>query len=147
MRPMTRVEPKLGPEAFKTYAIVAPKQTHTRAATCREVECAAWQHGFATTVDLSTDLGQRQAAYLEAKSGRAFTTETAGTLRTYTFTAGQACFTAHRITLEREPLYVVKDGDYRGNPRGTRPATRRAEDWVDDFATHQQRIHDALERG
>jgi hypothetical protein len=66
------------------------------------------------------------------------------------FTAGQPCFQykQHRIQVGREPLYIVRDGDHRGNPRGTRarqhlnPAT-----WVEDFATHQQAIADEIKKG
>lgn len=146
-RELFRVHPQLGPQGYKTYQISAPRLTHTRAATCAEVDCAGWAHGFRSTVDTSTALGVRQAAYIEAKSGRTYTRAQTGTLITYTFPAGQQCFTAHRVPLERAPVYLVRDGDYRGNPYGTRPVARRAEDWVDDFATHQQQLADRRQRG
>lgn len=144
---MFRIDPKIGPENYKTYQIVAPLKTHFRQATCQEVECRAYAAGFRSRIDTSTDLGTRQAKYIENASGRKFTRTQAGPIVTYDFPAGQHCFTAHKVPLEREPLYVVRDGDYRGNPRGTRPVTRRAIDWVDDFATHQQNIADRREKG
>jgi hypothetical protein len=142
-----RIDPQAGPEHFKTYAIVAPLATHWRTATCREVECAGWKNGFRSAIDVSTDLGARQASYIENQSGRRFTRTHDGTVVTYDFPAGQACFRAHKVPLERTPIYVVRDGDYRGNPRGTEPARRTADEWVDDFANHQQRIADAYEKG
>lgn len=147
-RPVFRPEPNGGPEAYKTYQIVAPLGSHYRDATCREVECQGWQHGFRSRIDVTTDLGQRQAAYIEGAAGRVFTKTVEGPLVTYDFPAGQPCFNSpHKVALEREPLYVVRDGDHRGNPYGTRPVTRKAHEWVDDFATHQQKINDAHERG
>ena len=69
-------------------------------------------------------------------------------LTEFTFEAGQTCFVEHRVPLEREPLYVVRDGDWRGNPRGTAPRIHtRPDDWVDDFAEHQQRLADRFEQG
>lgn len=144
---MFRLDPKIGPENYKTYQIVAPIKTHYRDATCHEVDCRAFAAGFRSRIDTSTDLGVRQAKYIENSAGRKFTRTQAGPIVTYDFPAGQRCFTAHRVPLEREPLYVVREGDYRGNPRGIQPVTRRAVDWVDDFATHQQNIADRREKG
>jgi hypothetical protein len=69
---------------------------------------------------------------------------------TFVFEPGTPCFRAsvHKLPLEREPLYVVKDGDWRGNPRGTRPRRHaRAEYWVEDFAEHQQGLADKMQEG
>ncbi len=141
-----RPEIRLGPEHYKTYAVVAPVATHFRVASCAEVNCPAYQNGWRTTVLADSP----QAQYIRAKSGRSFTTmPQPGGMVAFTFAAGQVCFRAseHRVPLGREPLFIVRGGDHRGNPRGTAPVTRRAEDWVDDFATHQQGIADAIERG
>jgi hypothetical protein len=147
-RPVFRQHPKAGPEAFKTYQISAPISSHYRDATCREVECEGWAHGFRSALDVSTELGRRQAGYIEKTAGRRYTKTQTGTIVTYDFPAGQACFrTPHKVPLEREPLFLVRGGDYRGNPRGNPTVSRRADEWVDDFATHQQGIADAIERG
>jgi hypothetical protein len=141
-----RIDPQTGPEAYKTYQIVAPRSTHYRPATCREVECDGYRNGFRTIVPADS----LQAQYIRAKSGRAFVEQPGGPgLAEFSFAPGQQCFRAseHRIALDREPFYVVRDGDYRGNPFGTRPLQRRAVDWVDDFATHQQNVADARQRG
>jgi hypothetical protein len=137
---------RLGPEAYKTYQILAPKQTHTREASCHEVECDGYKHGWKTIVPDTSP----QALYIRTRSGRAFDTALRpGGLVEFTFYPGQTCFRAseHRISLEREPFYRVLGGDHRGNPRGTAPVQRRASEWVDDFATHQQKIADAIEKG
>jgi hypothetical protein len=140
------IVPKLGPDAFKTYQIVMPVSTHFRPATCQEVECGGYARGWRTTVLPDSE----QAAYIRRHSGRRFTEEknADGTV-SFTFPPGQTCFRAadHRATLNREPFYVVKDGDFRGNPRGTAPVRRSQRDWLDDFANHQQSIADTRERG
>lgn len=149
MRPLNRIMPKLPAGAMKTYQVVAPKASHWRNATCAEVECQAHANGWVTAVDEATELGQRQAGYIRRDSGRAFTerrTPEGGT--EFVFPPGQRCFRAHSVPLEREPLYVVRGGDWRGNPSGA-PARRhtRPDFWVEDFATHQQALADRLQQG
>ena len=151
MRQPFRVAPHLPAAAMKTYQILAPAGTHWRAATCAEVDCGAYLHGWATRVDEATDMGARQAHYIRRQSGRAFSAarDEAG-LTVFTFPPGQRCFRAsdHRVRLDRAEFFVVRDGDWRGNPRGTQPRQHvRAADWVDDFANHQQALANRLERG
>lgn len=144
-----RLAPKIGAEHVKSYEIRAPRDTHFREGTCEEVECDAYRHGWKTAVDTSTELGARQAFYIRNTSRRHFTEEAYPDGRViFTFSAGQRCFRAHLVPLEREPLYIVRDGDWRGNPRGTEPRIHvRPEDWVDDFANHQSALADRIERG
>lgn len=142
-----RIEPNAGPEFFRTFQIVSPIATHWRPATCKEVGCRKWEGGFRSSIDVSTDIGQRQAAYIETQSGRHFLRTQTGSIMVYDFHPGQPCFTEHRVPLERPPLYVIRDGDHRGNPRGTTPQTRTPDEWVDQFGAHQQRIADAHEKG
>jgi hypothetical protein len=142
-----RVEPAGKPQDYKTYQIMAPRSTHMRKATCAEVECVNWARGFRVTCDVSTGLGQGQARYITHHSGRKFDSDTADEMVTFTFPPGTECFASHEVPLEREPLFVVREGDYRGNPRGTRPITRNAADWVDDFANHQDKLADRINRG
>lgn len=144
---MFRIDPKLPAEHMKTYAISAPISTHHRKATCREVDCEAWRYGWKTLLDVTTDIGVRQAKYITGTSGRAHTVLNKGTTLEFTFPPGQQCFAAHTVPLEREPLYVVRGGDFRGNPRGTAPRQLLAPHWVDDFANHQDTIATALGDG
>ncbi len=147
MRPIHRIVPKLPPAAYKTYAVSSPVSTHTRVGTCDEAGCLARAHGWQTAVDETTDLGQRQAHYIRSVAGRRYVERrTEVGLTAFTFEAGQICFATHRVSLQRPEFYTVRGGDWRGNPLGT-PARvhSSADSWVDDFATHQERIARAAE--
>ncbi len=149
------IMPALPTQAYKTYSVHAPERTHRRPATCAEVDCQHYLCGWQTAVDESTELGQRQAHYIRHDRSRrhAESREPTG-LTVFAFAPGQPCFTnpptgpGHSIPLERPPLFVVRDGDWRGNPLGTPTRIHtRAEDWVDDFASHQDRLKTAIEKG
>jgi hypothetical protein len=153
--------PKLNPDATRTYQIIAPLPSHFRPATCAEVECKAWASGWITTVLPGTpEHGQVMAlrgkysmiaGRRELKSpgdpgsgwfvNPLHAANEDGTV-SFEFAAGQQCFrrSQHRKSLEREPFYRVKDGM-------SAPTARRADDWVSDFAEHQQMIADARTRG
>jgi hypothetical protein len=142
---VNRIVPKLGPEAYKSYSWRRPLATHWRKVTCAEFGCQAYQNGWVTVVDISTDLGQRQADYIRHDRTRRHHEETAGTgLVSFTFPPGQESFAGsrheHRKPVDRPPLFLVGAGDWRGNPRGTQPVSMRPEDWADDFITHQDRL-------
>lgn len=133
----------LDPQHTKTYSIVTPVHTHWRKATCEEVNCKYFLNGWETKVDESTDLGQRQAYYIRNTAKRKYTEERVGSITTFTFPAGQVCFGSdrHRVLNGRQEMFVVRDG---GTPARVH---QRPEDWVDDFATHQDHIKRILERG
>lgn len=144
---LNRPEPAMPVQAYQTYQAVRPTATHSRPATCKEVECRAHANGWKTTVDVSTPTGRRQANYIRMQSGRSFTAEQpgGGTLVTFTFPAGQRCFAEHRVNIERPTLYLRRGGDWRGT---TFEAVRLKEaDWVDDFANHQIKLAETMERG
>lgn len=144
-----RVIPRLPAGAYQTYQVVAPRSTHSRPVTCEQVDCPQMKHGWRTKVDETTELGQRQAGYVRSSAGRRYAEhqDEAG-LTVFEFAPGQRCFAQHRQSLERPPLFVVRDGDWRGNPLGTQPRVHaRAEHWVEDFAEHQAALADVLERG
>lgn len=146
--PFRGFTPQLSPEHMKTYAIVRKDGVHMRPATCAEVECEQWAHGWVTRVPR----GSKMAQFIEGNThGRTWAeVDTHGAPeREFRFLAGQPCFrsSTHRRPIEREPLFVVRDGDWRGNPRGTPAVQRTADDWVDDFANHQQQIAEARDRG
>lgn len=134
------IVPRLAPNHFKTYEIIAPLSTHYRKATCAEVECAQYVNGWKTIVPSDSP----QAQYIRTQSGRKFTEkrgESAG-LAEFAFAPGQQCFGSdrHRVSLEREPLYVARGGDARGNPLRERRVHANAGDWQEDFAGHLDRI-------
>lgn len=138
MQPFARVSPAY----VKTYAISSPISTHYRTGTCDEAGCLAHRHGWQTNVDETTELGQKQAHYIRRLSGRRHTERRSEVgITVFEFEAGQRCFTTHKVSLERPEFYIVREGDWRGNPRGTSPRVHSGPDpWVDDFATHQGRI-------
>lgn len=148
MNELFRVPPRMGPEAYKTYAVVSPLGTHFRRATCEEVACPHYANGWRVRVEgLPPDM-----LHAARTSGRKYVEQDITKGETYfVFAAGQPCFRAsdHRTRVsDRPPLYVVRDGDHRGNPRGTKDRVHhRPDNWLDDFATHQQAISDAIEKG
>jgi hypothetical protein len=141
-----RINPHGTPDAYKTYSLAAPISTHRRPAGCQEVNCDAYTNGWQSIIDTATQLGGQQANYIRLHSGRHFTTSQVGDVVTFTFPAGQRCFTQHTVPLDREPLLSIRAGDWRGNPSGW-ARTVGIEDWVGDFAAHQEALKDQLERG
>ncbi|HEX6968890.1 MAG TPA: hypothetical protein VF174_08810 [Micromonosporaceae bacterium] len=135
---INRIDPALPAYAYKTYEITSPISTHFRDATCDEAGCLAQRNGWETRVDETTDLGQRQAHYIRQRSGRQFTERLDG-VTVFTFPPGQRCFAGHKVPLERPEIYVVRGGDWRGNPFGDRQRLS-ADAWVNDFGEHQDRI-------
>ncbi len=142
-----RIDPKLPVEAMKTYAAIVPMSTHLRPATCEEVDCLHYLEGWKTVINESTELGQAQAHYIRKESGRRFTEHREGAAVVFEFEPGQQCFAQHQQPLERDPVFLVKGGDWRGNPTGQVRYHQRAEDWVEDFAEHQLRLLERMQHG
>lgn len=145
----SRIDPKLPMQAMQTYQVVAPAATHFRPATCAEVDCPHYLHGWHSPIDERTELGQRQAHYIRNQSGRRYTEDRHQVpgLTLFTFEAGQTCFQQHQMRLDRPEIFLVRDGDWRGNPTGQTRRHAGPDDWVDDFANHQQKLADQLEKG
>lgn len=144
---LSRPAPLMDAAAYKTYEMRSPLATHFRAATCAEVDCPHYLNGWRVNWDnLTPDLQEAVT-----KSGRKYRLEVVSATESWLiFEAGQPCFrvSQHRARIDRPPLYIVRDGDFRGNPRGTKARLhQRAADWVEDFATHQQAIADQIEKG
>lgn len=154
-RPAGAPPPVHGPAAYRTWQIAAPLATHHRAASCEEAGCDAFLHGF--QVELSPHTNDRHKAALEAvvavygKPGQggpggrySHAWGDQGRL-TLIFEPGSVCFRAkeHRIRIDRPPLYVVRDGDWRGNPYGTAPQVVESTEWIDRY----QEAIDARNRG
>jgi len=145
-----RIEPVLPVTAMRTYAVARPLATHWRPATCGEMDCPAHLHGWLTKVDEASELGMRQAHYIRKDSGRRFSEHRADDgLTVFSFEAGQRCFASdqHKLPIDRPEVYTVRDGDWRGNPTGRARRHAHADDWVEDFGEHQQRVADQIERG
>lgn len=129
-----------------TFKIDAPPATHWHPATCGEVECPDYIHGWDTILDpvLQADLvdlvkrsGRRPARVIH-EPGRV----------TFVFPPGTPCFKAatHRRRLDRPELYLVRGGNLA---TATTPVRRhrRAADWVDEFRTNNDRLLTRINRG
>lgn len=140
-----RLEPQLPPGAYQTFQVAAPLSTHWRKATCEEVACPEYEHGWRLRVEGLTE----QDVYLAAHCGRKFRKVAVCPGETWLiFEAGQPCFKAthHRKRVEREERFIIRGGDHRANPSGARRETTAA-GWVDDFGEHQETLADRLEKG
>lgn len=154
-----RVQPKLPAWAVKTYTVSAPLETHWRVATCTEVQCPREEFGWQTVLLEADETGAWQANYIRTQSGRKYREyRREDGMTVFEFPAGQRCFAVmirdgkvvagHPKRIERPELFIVGDGDWRGNPRDTTPIVHSGpESWVDDFATHQDTLADAAKRG
>ena len=144
---MNRINPQRGPDAYKTYSIVAPASTHFRKATCAETDCPDYLHGWRVRVEGL----EPEMVHAAKNAGRKYREMQVAEGETWlVFEAGQPCFRAgeHRLRLDKPELFLVRDGDWRGNPRGTKTRMHQRPDlWVEDFGEHQQNIADQIERG
>ncbi len=146
---VNRITPNLSVGSYQTFAIRTPVVSQ-RKATCEEVECSAYLNGWKTTIDEGTPTGEGQAAYIRKNSGRSFKeNKLESGLTEFIFSSGQPCFAqdSHTIVNSRAERYLVRDGDWRGNPTGRHMQHTRAEHWVEHFAEQQDKIATVLERG
>jgi hypothetical protein len=158
-----RIEPALPVTAMKTYGIKVPlTERYFRPATCAEADCSYYLHGWESPIDESTEQGQEQAWYIRNRSGRRFTEDRDQKpgLTVFKFEAGQQCFADkrrgaianmdpgrhHAVRVGRPELFIVRGGDWRGHTGESRQHAN-ADDWVDDFANHQLRLADQIEKG
>lgn len=140
-----RPEPRLPITAVQSFGIHMPKATHWRKATCAEVECKWYLEGWVTVVPAGSD-----QALIVRHSGRRFREiPQEGGMTAFVFEAGQRCFRAddHHMKLDRPEIYVVRDGDWRGNPTGRRRIHARPLDWVDEFSDHLGKVNEQIEKG
>jgi hypothetical protein len=160
-RKIQRIPPRLPVEAVKTYEVRAPVKTHWTTVPCGHPDldppCEHHAVGWLTVLDPTVHGAQLN--YIRLHSGRSY--QDARTLPfdilemltipdgmvALWFPAGQQCFREHKVPLEREPILVVRGGDWRGNPRGEQRVHVRRDDWVEDFAEHQQTLADRYNQG
>ena len=90
-------------------------------------------------------LGQEQAAYIRHKSGRTFREQrTEAGLTVFRFEAFQRCFAEHRTKPDR---FLVRDGDWRGNPTGRGRLHVNGRDWIEDLVEHEGALADLRKKG
>lgn len=142
-----RPDPLLPVQAMQTYEILQPVRSHFRVAPCSDVNCKAQANGWVTRIDESTPLGQRQAYYIRKQSGRAFKETREANLVVFSFEPGQLCFASHKVPLDRPAFFVVRGGDFRGNPSGFGREHTRPEFWVEDMSSHLDRLKTDYQKG
>lgn len=144
------IVPMLPPGAMQTFEVDAPLATHWRAATCEEVECMAYAQGWTSDVlPNSIEEARILKAYdAEIRRGAVTTSLTAEGFTRYHFPPGTPCFRRvfHKLPLERDAIFTVRSGDWRGTD-GVIRTFDRGEQWVDAFANHQDNIAKLIERG
>jgi hypothetical protein len=141
-RTLNRVMPKIPVTAMRTFGIVAPVSTHFRPATCEDIGCLAYHHGW--TLDTA---GLPAELVHDAKtSGRSYTTTRAEDTgaEVLVFAAGQPCFkaAAHRVRVDRPEIFVSRNGDWRGNPDGPSATPTQysgPDSWADALHTQLER--------
>jgi hypothetical protein len=143
-----RIPPALPAAAMKTYQIAAPRATHWRPATCAEVECDHYVHGWQTIVPADS----AAAEYIRHDRSRRHIEERRdGGLAVFTFEPGQRGFAPahdHQVPTGRPERFLVTGGDWRGNPAGIPPRVHtRPDDWVEDFQESLDEIRTTHERG
>jgi len=141
-----RLEPNMPVGAYQTFQIASPIETHWRSATCEESGCEQYANGWRVRVE-----GLRpEDLHAIRTSGRRFRPVDVAEGETWlVFEPGQPCFKAatHKVPLGRPELFVVRDGDWRGNPTRQSYQHSSADAWVDHFATHQDKLAETIERG
>lgn len=136
-RPLNRPDPLLPVTKMVTHAILQPLLTHWRSATCAEVDCAHYLNGWGVA---KRHVDDRLLAAIKQAGYRFSTIEIEEGQDHLWFEAGQPCFKAgdHRLPVGRDPLFVARSGDWRGNPDGAnaKPLVFSGADaWKDSIGT------------
>lgn len=142
---LNRIPPALPIGAYKTYNIATPLKTHWTAATCAQVDCPHYLNGWALRVEHVS----AEDLYLAKTAGRKYDTMRVAEGENYlVFEAGQPCFKAgtHMRRLEREEVYSIRTGDWRGDPthRGLQQVSSQS--WVDDSGENQRNLAELIEK-
>ena len=138
------IEPALPVSAYRTFSYLTPPDTHTTVVSCEQFDCQMQSNGFVVTVDEQTEIGARQAVYIRDGAGRHFMENRDDAGQTsFTFPPGENCFLQHRVKLDRDALFIVRGGDWRGNPRKEFRVHDSADHWVEAFAEHQDKLKQA----
>jgi hypothetical protein len=138
---------------MKTFELAQPFGTHYRVATCAEVECRGYREDMTVTFDLTVPQQVTDANWLRNHSGLRFTYFMLDGERKVKFVipAGQTCLESrvrpHRVPLERDPLMIVRGGDWRGNPTGMRTVHSRPNLFLENWEEDLDKINSEREKG
>jgi hypothetical protein len=148
-----RLVPELGPEHYKSYSLSAPLKSHWKKATCEEYECDEFVYGYVLTLYTGDSMFEERYYYLTHDKTRKHSMQrVSDACIKFIYGPGNdgmgQVHAEHRVPIGRPPFLIVAEGDFRGNPRGTRPLFhRRVEDWIDDSANQFDRLRTALQQG
>jgi hypothetical protein len=146
MRKMNRIDPQGRVQDYRTFQILAPVSTHRRKATCAEVDCPAYLNGWRVRVE-GLDPQMLHAA---RTAGRKYTELHVAEGESWlVFEAGQSCFKAasHTLPLDRQEIFIARDGDWRGNPTGNVRRHTKPEFWLEEMNENQGRLSALREKG
>ncbi len=146
MRPMNRIAPAGPVQGYRTFQILAPTSTHRRKATCAEVACAQYTRGWQVRVEGLTP----ELLNAAKTSGRKFTELHVSEEENWlVFEAGQICFGSahHTVPLDKQEVFIARDGDFRGNPTGNVRKHTRPEFWIEEMGENLSQVRAAQERG
>jgi hypothetical protein len=145
MRPTNRIAPLGQVQDYRTFQILAPASTHRRKASCAEVNCTQYLHGWRVRVDGLDP----QMLHTAKTSGRKYTElHVAEGENWLVFEAGQSCFkmSQHSVPLDKRELFIARDGDFRGNPTGNIRKHTRPEFWVEEMSLNLDKVRDRQQR-
>lgn len=146
-----RLTPAGPASAYQTFQIRTPRGPEfDRPVTCEEVDCDAWRNGWITRVPFGSELEHTVRVARSRHPWAAAQAE--GGEMVFTYAPGTPCFRSatHRLPIRPDlpQIFLVKDGDWRGNPRGTQPRIhQRPEDWVEHAQEVTANVVDRIERG
>lgn len=146
MRPINRITPSGPAQAYRTFQILAPRSSHRRPATCEETLCRDYVNGWRVRVEGLDP----QMLHSAKTSGRKFTElHVAEGENWLVYEAGQPCFrvSQHSLPLDKQEIFIARDGDFRGNPTGNFRQHTRSEHWLEEFGENLDRIRATQERG
>lgn len=141
-----RITPNMPVQAYQTYGISQPLDSHFVQVDCGKARCDKLAKGWQTMLDVSNPEFAELANWVRLHSGRAFTYEQTGDLVTFTFPAGQQCFEPHFRPLDRPAYGYLRAGDWRGHD-GSRYDFANLGDLVDSWANHQIKLSDKIDEG
>jgi hypothetical protein len=142
---VTRIQPNMPVQAYRTFEIRSPLTTHYRPATCAEAECEHYLNGWRVRVE---GLSQEHL-HAARTAGRRFVEQQVTEGETWLiYEPGQPCFAAtrHVVAVGRPEIYLSRGGDWRGATTG--PLTHSGPDaWLDEFQTNQDALTTRIDRG
>ena len=125
-------------QAYQTFQIYSPIETHFRKATCEEIGCNEYLNGWALQIEQLSE----EDYYLATHAGKRYRKANFGPgINFLMFESGQPCFDAasHKIKIERPEYFFNGRGDRRMFTRHG-AQQMRANDWMDKLMTDVDRL-------